>query len=144
MRPAAVKKTWQDDIILPSEIEQTKKDVNHEEERGQKEEQDSKPGNKEAVAQAETGASNDKENQGEIEGDTSKEKPDTEDPEVAANINTIRQTGRLFFRNLAYTVTEGELEDLVAPFGKTEEVCQRYNTHPWSRVLCRRCFQMLS
>lgn len=123
MRPAAGKRTWENDSILPFGREQMPTTAP---------EQDSKPENEGTAVKADSDASNDKENHDGTEEDKMKEKPSAEDPEVVANINTIQQTGRLFFRNLAYTVTEPELEDLVSPFGKTDEV--RFT---FSELFCR-------
>lgn len=39
-----------------------------------------------------------------------------------ANINLIRNSGRLFVRNLPYDATEADLEPVFLPFGKIEEV----------------------
>ena len=38
------------------------------------------------------------------------------------DLNVIFQTGRLFIRNLPYTATEQELEDLLKPFGPIAEL----------------------
>lgn len=50
--------------------------------------------------------------------DSSSEEEEVPDP----NIEMIRKTGRLFLRNLPYNATEGDLQPLFSPFGKTEEV----------------------
>lgn len=39
-----------------------------------------------------------------------------------ANIDTIRDTGRLFVRNLPYNASEADLSSIFSPFGKVEEV----------------------
>lgn len=39
-----------------------------------------------------------------------------------ANVDLIRASARLFLRNLAYDLTEADLQPLFAPFGKLEEV----------------------
>lgn len=55
--------------------------------------------------------------------------PETEEAEVEAPkseaelaIEKIEETGRLFVRNLSYSITESELEELFSPFGELEEV----------------------
>lgn len=43
-------------------------------------------------------------------------------PEVDLNVESIRNSARLFVRNLPYDAKEADLETLFSPFGKTEEV----------------------
>ncbi|KAI1917602.1 Multiple RNA-binding domain-containing protein 1 [Ophidiomyces ophidiicola] len=45
-----------------------------------------------------------------------------------ANIDSIRETGRLFIRNLPYNTTEGDLERLFMTFGKLEELHVAFDT----------------
>lgn len=45
-----------------------------------------------------------------------------EAPEVDTNVDLIRDSARLFVRNLPYDATEADLEPVFAPFGKIEEV----------------------
>ena len=42
--------------------------------------------------------------------------------EVGADVATIRKTGRLFLRNLAYTITEDEIREYLSAFPSLEEV----------------------
>ena len=42
--------------------------------------------------------------------------------EVSAEVATIRKTGRLFLRNLAYTITEDEIREYLSAFPSLEEV----------------------
>lgn len=59
-------------------------------------------------------------------------------PEQARNIELIKDSARLFLRNLAYDLKEADLQPLFAPFGKTEEVSTPFfllpkpPTHPLS------------
>jgi len=49
--------------------------------------------------------------------------PPAEDKgEVGADVATIRKTGRLFLRNLAYTITEDEIREYLSAFPSLEEV----------------------
>lgn len=57
--------------------------------------------------------------------ETEPEKPPEE--EVDANIDMIRNTGRLFIRNLPYHADEAGLEEVFAPFGKLEEVSNLFH-----------------
>ncbi|KAK6496625.1 Multiple RNA-binding domain-containing protein 1 [Arthrobotrys musiformis] len=67
---------------------------------------------------------------GGIDGDAEMEDaPEAEDAEPDAPksesdlaIEKIEETGRLFVRNLSYSITELELEELFSPFGELEEV----------------------
>ncbi|KAF3939845.1 Nucleolin [Dactylella cylindrospora] len=43
-------------------------------------------------------------------------------PEIEPEIEKITETGRLFVRNLTYSITEEELTELFSPFGELEEV----------------------
>lgn len=55
--------------------------------------------------------------------------------DVTADVVAIQASGRLFLRNLAYTVTEEELRACFAPFGTLEEV----SIHPFHfSVICQR------
>ncbi|KAL2003337.1 hypothetical protein VTN02DRAFT_4247 [Thermoascus thermophilus] len=45
-----------------------------------------------------------------------------------ANINLIRNSGRLFVRNLPYDATEADLEPVFLPFGKIEEIHIAFDT----------------
>ncbi|KAI5288246.1 Multiple RNA-binding domain-containing protein 1, partial [Ascosphaera acerosa] len=45
-----------------------------------------------------------------------------------SNIDQIRQTGRLFVRNLSYHITEAELHQLFSPFGKVDEIHIAFDT----------------
>lgn len=68
-------------------------------------------------------------NQSQPEVDESDD-PEQADPQESSlareitdeNINLIRDTGRLFIRNLAYNTTEEDLQSLFGKFGKLEEV----------------------
>jgi len=42
--------------------------------------------------------------------------------EVSADVATIRKSGRLFLRNLAYTITEDEIREYLSAFPSLEEV----------------------
>ena len=53
-------------------------------------------------------------------------------PEQDANIDLIRVSARLFLRNLAYDLTEADLQPLFAPFGKLEEVSAFFRFLPFS------------
>lgn len=48
---------------------------------------------------------------------------DKETSDGDANIQLLRNTGRLFVRNLPYNCTEKDLQSVFSPFGKIEEVC---------------------
>lgn len=52
--------------------------------------------------------------------------------EVDTNIDMIRNTGRLFVRNLPYHADEAGLEAVFSPFGKLEEVSHTSVYHPSS------------
>ncbi|WEW58292.1 Multiple RNA-binding domain-containing protein 1 [Emydomyces testavorans] len=54
--------------------------------------------------------------------------PETEEV-IDANVNLIRDTGRLFIRNLPYNTNEEELQCLFAQFGKLEELHVAFDTH---------------
>ncbi|KAG7138400.1 Multiple RNA-binding domain-containing protein 1 like [Verticillium longisporum] len=61
--------------------------------------------------------------------------PAQSDKEVA--INTIRQTARLFARNLAFSVSEDDLRDHFEQYGEVEEIGTAYTfggTHPGGKV----------
>ncbi|KAJ5278782.1 Multiple RNA-binding domain-containing protein 1 [Penicillium angulare] len=49
-------------------------------------------------------------------------------PEKAKNIELIKDSARLFLRNLAYDLKEADLQPLFAPFGKTEEIHIAFDT----------------
>ncbi|KAJ5586796.1 uncharacterized protein N7459_002561 [Penicillium hispanicum] len=49
-------------------------------------------------------------------------------PEQDANIDLIRVSARLFLRNLAYDLTEADLQPLFAPYGKLEEIHVAFDT----------------
>ncbi|KAJ5106327.1 Multiple RNA-binding domain-containing protein 1 [Penicillium angulare] len=49
-------------------------------------------------------------------------------PEKAKNIELIKDSARLFLRNLAYDLKEEDLHPLFAPFGKTEEIHIAFDT----------------
>jgi len=54
--------------------------------------------------------------------------------EVNADVATIRKTGRLFLRNLAYTITEDEIREYLSAFGSLEEVRNLLSpTTPYTR-----------
>jgi multiple RNA-binding domain-containing protein 1 len=57
---------------------------------------------------------------------------DTEN--ASADVVAIRKSGRLFLRNLAYTIKEEELRYHFSPFGALEEVSK----HIFSILLCQR------
>jgi multiple RNA-binding domain-containing protein 1 len=48
---------------------------------------------------------------------------DASDEPIDANIDSINASGRLFIRNLPYTATNVDLEEVFSQFGKLEEVC---------------------
>ncbi|KAJ6144256.1 hypothetical protein N7470_008151 [Penicillium chermesinum] len=54
--------------------------------------------------------------------------PSETTPEQDTNIDNIRLSARLFVRNLAYYVTEGDLEPLFSEYGKTEEIHVAFDT----------------
>ncbi|KAI5299623.1 Multiple RNA-binding domain-containing protein 1 [Ascosphaera atra] len=56
------------------------------------------------------------------------EESEKTEAEVDANIDMIRKTGRLFVRNLSYTITEEELQPIFSPFGKVDEIHIAYDT----------------
>ncbi|KAG5289464.1 multiple RNA-binding domain-containing protein [Histoplasma ohiense] len=45
-----------------------------------------------------------------------------------ANIGQLRETGRLFVRNLLYNASESDMEPLFAPFGKIDEIHVAFDT----------------
>ncbi|KAJ5921758.1 hypothetical protein N7454_009232, partial [Penicillium verhagenii] len=49
-------------------------------------------------------------------------------PEQARNIELIRDSARLFLRNLSYDLKEADLYPLFSPFGKTEEIHVAFDT----------------
>ncbi|KAJ5746634.1 hypothetical protein N7520_011816 [Penicillium odoratum] len=49
-------------------------------------------------------------------------------PEQARNIELIRDSARLFLRNLSYDLKEEDLHPLFSPFGKTEEIHVAFDT----------------
>jgi multiple RNA-binding domain-containing protein 1 len=50
--------------------------------------------------------------------DAAETTPERPDP----NVDLIRDSARLFVRNLAYDTTDADLQPLFAPFGKLDEV----------------------
>ncbi|RAL00452.1 RNA-binding ribosome biosynthesis protein MRD1 [Aspergillus ibericus CBS 121593] len=50
------------------------------------------------------------------------------EPEVDTNIENIRLSARLFVRNLAYDISESDLQPLFAPFGRIEEIHVAFDT----------------
>ncbi|EPS41419.1 hypothetical protein H072_4687 [Dactylellina haptotyla CBS 200.50] len=68
----------------------------------------------------EWGGIEDDENMEDAPADTSSEPRPKSEYDLA--IEKIEETGRLFVRNLTYSVTESELEELFAQFGELEEV----------------------
>lgn len=73
--------------------------------------------------------------------DTAEPEPEPEKPDP--NVELIRESARLFLRNLAYDVTDADLEPIFAPFGKLDEVCNTLPTpfshppiHPLSMPSC--------
>lgn len=61
-------------------------------------------------------------------------------PEEDQNIDLIRESTRLFVRNLAYDTTEADLQPLFAPFGKTEEVGAPLPSFPFPHHKCWHVF----
>ncbi|KAF3145271.1 Multiple RNA-binding domain-containing protein 1 [Orbilia oligospora] len=63
-------------------------------------------------------------NDAEMEDAPELEGVETEAPksEFDLAVEKIEETGRLFVRNLSYSITESELEELFSPFGELEEV----------------------
>ncbi|EEQ86304.1 pre-rRNA processing protein Mrd1 [Blastomyces dermatitidis ER-3] len=59
-----------------------------------------------------------------------KEPPNPSDKNESfdANIGQLRETGRLFVRNLLYNASESDLESLFSPFGKIDEVHVAFDT----------------
>lgn len=55
------------------------------------------------------------------------EKENEISPEQAKNIELIRDSARLFLRNLSYDLKEADLHTLFSPFGKTEEVSSLFH-----------------
>ncbi|KAK2801250.1 Multiple RNA-binding domain-containing protein 1 [Emmonsiellopsis sp. PD_5] len=55
------------------------------------------------------------------------ELPDEDEPHDA-NIDQIRETGRLFVRNLLYNSSESDLEPVFSPFGKIDELHIAFDT----------------
>jgi multiple RNA-binding domain-containing protein 1 len=51
-------------------------------------------------------------------------------PEQAKNIELIRDSARLFLRNLSYDLKEADLHPLFSPFGKIEEVSSWFHSLP--------------
>lgn len=73
------------------------------------------------------------------------EKENEISPEQAKNIELIRDSARLFLRNLSYDLKEADLHPLFSPFGKTEEVSSLLHyspltSHPLS-TLPTSCFE---
>lgn len=64
--------------------------------------------------------------------------PHVETEAATADIAAIQASGRLFLRNLAYTVTEEELRTCFAPFGTLEEVSNK------SIYISKLCQRMIS
>ncbi|KAJ6101997.1 hypothetical protein N7486_004424 [Penicillium sp. IBT 16267x] len=56
------------------------------------------------------------------------EKENEISPEQAKNIELIRDSARLFLRNLSYDLKEADLHPLFSPFGKTEEIHVAFDT----------------
>lgn len=64
-------------------------------------------------------------------------------PVQDGNVDLIRASARLFLRNLAYDLTEADLQPLFAPFGKLEEVSFD-SSHPLPTLPTpSRCQQVL-
>lgn len=62
------------------------------------------------------------------EEEEDKEKENEISPEQAKNIELIRDSARLFLRNLSYDLKEADLYPLFSPFGKTEEVSSWFHS----------------
>jgi multiple RNA-binding domain-containing protein 1 len=48
---------------------------------------------------------------------------DSGEESTDANVDSISASGRLFIRNLPYSATDADLQEIFSPFGKLEEVC---------------------
>ncbi|KAI2788936.1 Multiple RNA-binding domain-containing protein 1 [Penicillium oxalicum] len=58
--------------------------------------------------------------------DTAEPEPEPEKPDP--NVELIRESARLFLRNLAYDITDADLEPIFAPFGKLDEIHVAFDT----------------
>ncbi|OJD26505.1 hypothetical protein ACJ73_02117 [Blastomyces percursus] len=97
-------------------------------------EEEAGPGITEIQEIEETDDSNDKStsrgNAQEASRPVQREPPNPSDKNESfdANIGQLRETGRLFVRNLLYNASESDLEPLFSPFGKIDEIHVAFDT----------------